>query len=70
MTLSTKVSLAVFLATLPTRKLNSLCEIKLTSTEAANDLAKTREAFIQNVKTSMRGGSVRGERFDKVIIGA
>lgn len=36
--------------------------------DAANDLAKNRDAFIQNVKTSMRGGSVRGETFDKVLI--
>jgi hypothetical protein len=36
--------------------------------DAANDLAKNRDAFIQNVKTSMKGGSVRGETFDKVLI--
>jgi len=36
--------------------------------DAANDLAKNRDAFIQNVKTSMRGGSVRGENFDRVLV--
>lgn len=35
--------------------------------EAAEDLRKNREGFIQNVKTSMRGGTVRGESFDKVL---
>ena len=36
--------------------------------DAANDLAKNSDAFIQNVKTSMRGGSVRGENFDRVLV--
>ncbi|KAK8847437.1 hypothetical protein IAR55_005295 [Kwoniella newhampshirensis] len=35
--------------------------------DAAEDLRRNREAFIQNVKTSMRGGSVRGETFDRVL---
>ncbi|EIW71224.1 hypothetical protein TREMEDRAFT_27592, partial [Tremella mesenterica DSM 1558] len=35
--------------------------------EAAEDLRRSRDAFIQNVKVSMRGGSVRGETFDKVL---
>ncbi|ORY30375.1 ubiquitin-conjugating enzyme/RWD-like protein [Naematelia encephala] len=36
--------------------------------EAAEDLRKNREGFIQNVKQSMRGGSVRGETFDRVLV--
>jgi len=38
----------------------------LTITEAAEDLRRNRDAFAANVKTSMRGGSVRGETFDRV----
>jgi hypothetical protein len=37
-------------------------------TDAANDLAKNRDAFIQNVKNSMKGGTVRGETFDRVLV--
>jgi len=35
--------------------------------EAAEDLRRNREGFISNVKSSMRGGIVRGETFDKVL---
>jgi len=35
--------------------------------EAAEDLRSNRSGFIQNVKASMRGGSVKGETFDKVV---
>lgn len=35
-------------------------------TEAAEELRKNREQFIYNVKTSMRGGHVKGEQYDKV----
>ncbi|TXT08948.1 hypothetical protein VHUM_02422 [Vanrija humicola] len=34
--------------------------------DAAEDLRRNRDVFASNVKTSMRGGSVRGEAFDKV----
>ncbi|KAH9944168.1 E2 ubiquitin-conjugating enzyme [Epithele typhae] len=34
--------------------------------EAAEELKRNREQFLHNVKTSMRGGSVKGERYDKV----
>jgi ubiquitin-conjugating enzyme E2 M len=34
--------------------------------EAAEDLRKNRDAFIQNVKESMRGGYVKGTRFESV----
>ena len=36
--------------------------------EAAEDLARSVERFRQNVRISMRGGSVRGESFDDVMI--
>ncbi|ORX33929.1 ubiquitin-conjugating enzyme/RWD-like protein [Kockovaella imperatae] len=36
--------------------------------EAAEDLRRNRQSFISNVNTSMRGGSVKGERFDSVLI--
>ncbi|CAD6574849.1 MAG: NEDD8-conjugating protein ubc12 [Tremellales sp. Tagirdzhanova-0007] len=35
--------------------------------DAAEDLRRNREGFVQNVKTSMRGGSVKGETFDRVL---
>ena len=35
--------------------------------DAAEELRKNREQFIQNVKTSMRGGNIRGQHYDKVI---
>lgn len=36
--------------------------------EAAEDLRRDRQGFIANVKTSMAGGRVRGETFDRVIV--
>lgn len=36
--------------------------------DAAEDLRSTREGFKRNVKTSMAGGSVRGESFQRVLI--
>lgn len=36
--------------------------------EAAEDLRSTREGFKRNVKTSMAGGSVRGETFERVLV--
>ncbi|KAI9636358.1 ubiquitin-conjugating enzyme/RWD-like protein [Dioszegia hungarica] len=35
--------------------------------EAAEDLRRNREAFVQNVKQSMRGGHVKGTTFDRVL---
>ncbi|KAG8950465.1 NEDD8-conjugating protein ubc12 [Tulasnella sp. 424] len=35
--------------------------------EAAEDLRRDRDAFIQNVKRTMNGGSLRGTSFDNVI---
>ncbi|WVF69753.1 hypothetical protein IAT40_004532 [Kwoniella sp. CBS 6097] len=35
--------------------------------DAAEDLRRNKEGFVQNVKTSMRGGTVRGETFDRVL---
>ncbi|WVR04673.1 hypothetical protein IAU60_001684 [Kwoniella sp. DSM 27419] len=35
--------------------------------DAAEDLRRNKEAFIANVKVSMRGGTVRGETFDRVL---
>ncbi|KAK4685803.1 ubiquitin-conjugating enzyme E2 M, partial [Tremellales sp. Uapishka_1] len=34
---------------------------------AAEDLRRDRNTFVQNVKTSLRGGSIKGETFDKVL---
>jgi len=36
--------------------------------EAAEDLRKDRQHFSQNVRTSLRGGSVNGQTYDKVTI--
>lgn len=35
--------------------------------EAAEDLRNNREGFKRNVKTSMAGGNVKGEAFDRVL---
>ncbi|RSH86777.1 NEDD8-conjugating protein ubc12 [Apiotrichum porosum] len=35
--------------------------------DAAEDLRRNRDAFAANVKTSMRGGTVRGQTFDRVL---
>ncbi|KAH9937219.1 ubiquitin-conjugating enzyme/RWD-like protein [Fomitopsis serialis] len=35
--------------------------------DAAEELRKNREQFLQNVKTSMRGGNIRGVQYDKLI---
>lgn len=35
--------------------------------EAAEDLRRDRAQFARNVATSLKGGSVRGERYDKMI---
>ena len=37
-------------------------------TEAAEDLRRNRDTFQQNVRSSMRGGSVKGNVFDSVTI--
>ena len=36
-------------------------------TEAAEELKRNREQFIYNVKSSMRGGTIKGEKYDVVI---
>jgi len=36
--------------------------------EAAEDLRRNRDAFIQNVKTSLRGGVVKGVDYDRVTV--
>jgi len=36
--------------------------------EAAEDLRRNRDAFIQNVKTSLRGGTVKGMEYDRVAV--
>jgi ubiquitin-conjugating enzyme E2 M len=35
--------------------------------EAAEDLRRNREQFIQNVRTSLRGGHVKGVEYDSVV---
>jgi len=36
--------------------------------EAAEDLRRDREQFVKNVNTSLKGGSVKGETYDRVAI--
>lgn len=44
-------------------------EIKVTPfTEAAEDLRKNREQFVLNVKSSMRGGNIRGVQYARVTV--
>jgi len=38
--------------------------------EAAEEMRKDRARFTSNVRTSMRGGSVRGKEFDNVLVSA
>jgi ubiquitin-conjugating enzyme E2 M len=38
------------------------------SAEAAEELRKNREQFIQNVKASMTGRTVKGQKYDKVTV--
>jgi len=35
--------------------------------EAAEDLRKDREVFLRNVKNSLKGGTVKGESYDRVL---
>ena len=48
-------------------KLNGCSYILTRDTEAAEELKRNREQFIYNVKTSMRGGSIKGVQYNKVI---
>lgn len=50
----------------PLNKGEEWCGVVLTAV-AAEDLRRDRDEFVRNVKTSMRGGSVQGESFDKVV---
>jgi len=36
--------------------------------EAAEDLRRNRDVFIQNVKNSLRGGNIRGTQYDRVVV--
>lgn len=36
--------------------------------EAAEELRKNREQFLYTVKTSMRGGNIKGVQYDKVLV--
>ncbi|KAL4062984.1 ubiquitin-conjugating enzyme/RWD-like protein [Scleroderma yunnanense] len=36
--------------------------------EAAEDLRRNREQFLYNVKASMRGSSIKGVQYDKVLV--
>lgn len=36
--------------------------------EAAEELRKNREQFLYNVKTSMRGGNIKGVTYNKVLV--
>jgi hypothetical protein len=35
--------------------------------EAAEDLRRDRNAFARNVTTALKGGVVRGEKYDKMV---
>jgi len=37
-------------------------------TEAAEDLRRNRDTFVANVKTSLRGGRVKSEEYDNVLV--
>ena len=39
-------------------------------TEAAEDLKRDRDNFIRNVKTSLKGGTVKGTSYDGVLVTA
>ena len=36
--------------------------------EAAEDLRKNRDQFAYNVKASMRGGVIKGQPYEKVVV--
>ncbi|CCM04196.1 uncharacterized protein FIBRA_06362 [Fibroporia radiculosa] len=36
--------------------------------EAAEELRKNREQFLHNIKTSMKGGNIRGVQYDRVLV--
>jgi len=36
-------------------------------TEAAHEMSKNRDQFLNNVKASMRGGSLKGVQYDNVL---
>lgn len=40
----------------------------MANTEAAEDLRRNRDAFIANVKSSMRGSTVKGITYEKVTV--
>ena len=48
-------------------KLDRCSYILTHDTEAAEELKRNREQFIYNVKSSMRGGTIKGEKYDVVI---
>ncbi|KAG6380906.1 E2 ubiquitin-conjugating enzyme [Boletus reticuloceps] len=52
------------------RKTWSLCAVSFPdkTTEAAEELRKNREVFIQNVKSSMRGVHIKGVQYAKVLV--
>ena len=36
--------------------------------EAANELRQNRDMFVHNVKASMRGTSIKGQAYDRVVV--
>ena len=36
-------------------------------TEAAEELRRNRDQFLHNVKQSMRGSSIKGQKYDNVL---
>ena len=50
------------------KELASLCRLVADETiEAAEELRRNREGFMQNVKSSIRGGFIKGVQYDKVL---
>jgi ubiquitin-conjugating enzyme E2 M len=43
-------------------------QLTLPFSEAAEELRKNRENFLQNVKSSMRGGNVKGVQYARVLV--
>ncbi len=39
-------------------------------TEAAEDLKRDRDNFLRNVKSSLKGGIVKGETYDRALVTA
>lgn len=52
----------------PTNPLRIVFFIRLVFTEAALEMSKNRDQFLNNVKQSMRGGHIKGTQYDNVLV--